>query len=193
MTQLIKRPPDRLDENAINAYAGMFVLKMMDLKPQDGGMVFPLALPSDLSPLQEVLHALSIEGHVEQNSRKQRWDLTKSGLAHLGRLIEEAEDLMDEFDDEELPAVIAELRSRNLDVMRARFLWGWFDGEFDDLAEFQRARGVKPVQELWAYYLTDDEFYTELAKDLTGDGPPADDDRDDRRDQRDQRGDDDDD
>ena len=185
MTQLIKRPPDRLDEDAIKAYAGMYLLKLMDLKPQDGGIVFPLVLPSDLSPLQDVLHELALEGHVEQNSRKQRWDLTKAGLSYLGRLIEEAEDLMDEFDDEELPAVVAELRSRNLDLMRARFLWGWFDGEFDDLVEFQRARGVKPVQDLWAYYLTDDEFYTELGKDLTDDGPAANDERDERRDQRD--------
>jgi len=50
--------------------------------------------------------------------------------------------------------------------MRARFLWGWYDGEFDDLLEFQRQRGVAEPQPLWAYYLTDDEFYAELARDL---------------------------
>ena len=84
----------------------------------------------------------------------------------LATLIDEATDLIDEFDDDELPEVVAELRRRNLDPLRARFLWGWYDGEFDDLLEFQRQRGVAEPQPLWAYYLTDDEFYAELARDL---------------------------
>ena len=100
------------------------------------------------------------------NHRKERWELTKDGLAYLGRLIDEAAALVDELDELEVPEAVAELRARNLDVLRARFLWGWYDGELDDLVEFQRARGVRPVQELWAYYLTDDEFYAELAKDF---------------------------
>ncbi len=166
MTQIVKHDAPLLDDRQILAYAGIYVLKMMDLEPKDGGMVFPLVLPSELSPLDEVLVELSLAGLVEQNRRKDRWDLTKEGLAHLGRLIEEAEDLMDEFDDDEMPEVVAELRRRNLDVFRARFLWGWFDGEFDDLVEFQRQRGVAEVQTLWAYYLTDEEFYVELARDL---------------------------
>jgi hypothetical protein len=165
-TELTRRPAPVIDDEQIKIYAGIYVLKKLDLEVRDGGMIFPLALPSDLTPLEEILHDLAVAGLVVMNHRKDRWDLTKAGIAYLAALIDEAEALIDEFDDDELPDVVAELRARNLDPLRARFLWGWFDGEFDDLTEFQRQRGVSPVQPLWAYYLTDDDFYAELAKDL---------------------------
>ena len=165
MTELVPSKPV-VDEDDIRTYAGIYVLKLMDLKPEDGGMTFPLVLPSELSPLDDILHDLAVAGLIEQHKRKDHWQLTKAGLAHLARLIEEAEELVDEFDDAEVAEVVAELRARNLDLMRARFLWGWFEGELDDLVEFQRQRGVRPVQTLWAYYLTDDELYAELAKDF---------------------------
>jgi len=165
-TDLVLSSPRVVDEEQLRAYAGIYVMKKLDLEPRDGGLVLPLVLPSDLTPLEEILHELTVAGRVEINHRKDRWELTKAGIAYLATLIDEAEALIEEFDDDELPDVVAELRRRNLDPLRARFLWGWFDGEFDDLAEFQRQRGVQPVQDLWAYYLTDDEFYAELAKDL---------------------------
>jgi hypothetical protein len=115
-----------VDDDEIRTYAGIYVMKMMDLKPADGGMVFELPLPHELSPLDEVLVELESRGLVEMHRRKDRWDLTKAGLAHLATLIDEATDLMDEFDDDELPEVVAELRARNLDPLRARFLWGWY-------------------------------------------------------------------
>lgn len=160
------RPGSPISEEEQRAYAGMFLLKKMDLKPADGGMVFPQVLPSELSPLEDILHELAVAELVVLNTRKQRWDLTKKGLAYLADLIDEAEALVEEFDDEELPDVIAELRARKLDVFRARFLWGWYDGELDDLVQWQQQRGVAPVETLWAYYLTSDELYGELARDL---------------------------
>lgn len=159
------RRPVLTDEDR-RAYAGIYLLKKMDLAPADGGMVFPVVLPSELSPLDEIFHELAVAELVSLNNRKNRWDLTKKGLAYLADLIDEAEALIDEFDDDELPDVIAELEARNLDVFRARFLWGWFDGEFDDLTVWQQQRGVTPVETLWAYYLVDDAFYAELARDL---------------------------
>ncbi|KAB2898098.1 MAG: hypothetical protein F9K40_11840 [Kofleriaceae bacterium] len=165
MNEIIVRPGP-LDEEARRAYAGIYLLKRMDLKPADGGIILPFVLPSDLTPLEEILVELAVEELVVVNRRKDRWELTRKGLDYLASLIDEAEALIDEFDDDELPDVIAELRARNLDVFRARFLWGWFDGEFDDLTLWQQQRGVTPVETLWAYYLLDDAFYAELAKDL---------------------------
>jgi hypothetical protein len=155
-----------MDEDERRRYVGMVLLKKLDLKPADGGMVFPLVLPSELSPLDDELRELAVAGLVEMNTRKDRWALTKKGIAYLGELIDEAEGLVDEFEDDELADVLAELEARNLDPFRARFLWGWYDGEFDDLTLFQERRGVRPVQTLWAYYLTSDEFFAELGKDL---------------------------
>jgi hypothetical protein len=157
-----------MDEEEKQFYAGLYLLKKLDLKAVDGGMELPVVLPSELSPLDEALQAMAVSDLLKINSKHGRWELTKTGLAHLAEHIDEAEQLIEEFDDEELPDVLAELERRNLDVFRARFLWGWFDGEFDDLVLFQRRRGVTPVETLWAFYLMSDEFYAELAKDLDG-------------------------
>jgi hypothetical protein len=164
MNELVRKSP--LDDADRLAYAGIWLLKKLDLKPADGGMVLPIGLPSELTPLDEVLMDLQVNGHVAPSKKKDKYEITKAGYAYIGALIDEAEALIDEFDDEELPDVIAELRRRNLDVFRARFLWGWYTGELDDLVVFQQRRGVKPVEQLWAYYLVSDDFYAQLALDL---------------------------
>ncbi|WP_437937263.1 hypothetical protein [Sorangium sp. So ce341] len=146
-------------------YAGIYVLKKMDLKPADGGMEFPLVLPSELSSLEDVLQELVNADLVEVNRRKARFEVTKKGLAYLGEIIDEAEALVDEFDDESLEDAVAELRRRNMDVLRARFLWGWYDGELDDLVLFQQRRGATPVEPWWADYLMSDAFYEALKSD----------------------------
>jgi hypothetical protein len=164
MTDLVRRPAGLpISEAQKLTYAGIWLLKKLDLKPKDGGLELPVGLPSELSPLDDVLMELQVAGYV---SSKKRYEITKAGLSYVGALIDEAEALVEEFDDEELPDVIAELRRRNLDVFRARFLWGWYTGEFDDLVVFQQRRGIEPVESLWAYYLVSDDFYVELAKEL---------------------------
>lgn len=147
-------------------YAGLYVLKKLDLKPADGGLTLPGVLPSELSPIDEVLQQLAVDGHVSLNTKKNRWDLTKQGIAYLGKVIDEAAALVDEFDEDEMEDVVAELKARRLDPLRARFVWGWYDGEFDDLVHWQEQRGVKPVEKLWAFYLMSDELWTELAAEV---------------------------
>ena len=145
-------------------YAGIWLLKQMDLDPKEGGMVIPIHLPPELTPLDEVLHELQVHGHVEIHRRKDRWEITKSGLEYLRRLYDEAEALIDEFEDAEVGDVVAALRARQLDVFRALFLWEWYTGELDDLVLLQQRRGAAEVETLWAYYLVSDEFYELLAQ-----------------------------
>ena len=164
--ELEHRPGCAITDDEKLTYAGLYVLKKMDLKPEDGGLVFPGVLPSELQPIDELLQQLAVAGRVELNMKKARWDLTKQGLAYLGEHIDEAADLVDEFDEQELPEVIAQLKGRNLDPYRARFLWGWYDGEFDDLVLYQERRGAKPVERLWAYYLMSDAFWNDLEREL---------------------------
>ena len=147
-------------------YAGIYVLKKMDLKPADGGIEMPIVLPSEMSPLEDVLQELVNADLVEVNRRKARFEITKKGLAYLGEIIDEAEALVDEFDDESLEDAVAELRGRNVDVLRARFLWGWYDGEFDDLIAFQQRRGISPVEKMWAYFLMGKGFWELLESDI---------------------------
>ena len=161
MTDLVRKPA--LDEADKLAYASIWLLKKMDLKPAEGGIVLPVGLPSELTPLDEVLMDLQVNGLVAPSKKKDRYEITKAGFAHIGALIDEAEALIDEFDDQEPEEMLAELQRRHLDPFRARFLWGWYQGELDDLVLFQQRRGVEPVEHSWADYLVSDAFYDNLA------------------------------
>jgi hypothetical protein len=149
-----------------HTYASLYLLKKLDLAPEEGGLELPVVLPSELSPLDETLQQLAVDGLTVINAKKNRYELTAQGIAYLGNVIDEAEALVDELDDYEVEDAIRELRARNLDVFRARFLWGWYEGEFDDLVLFQERRGVSPIERLWAFYLMSDAFWTELAREL---------------------------
>ncbi len=164
MTALQKQPP--ISEDQKQTFVGLWLLKKLDLDPKEGGMELPVVLPADLSPLDEPLQQLAVEDYVAINAKKGRYELTKKGIAYLGEVIDEATELVDDLDELELDEAIAELRARNLDLMRARFLWGWFEGELDDLVLFQERRGVNPVERMWAFYLTSDDFFRELARDF---------------------------
>ena len=157
-----------ISEDQKQTLVSLWILKKLDLEPKEGGMEFPVVLPSDLSPLDDYLQQLAVDDYVQINQKKGRYELTKKGIAYLGEVIDEAEDMVDELEELETDEAIAELRARNLDLMRARFLWGWFEGEFDDMVLFQERRGVQPVERMWAFYLTSDEFFRELAKDFAG-------------------------
>lgn len=158
---------NRLTEEQKHTYIALYLLKKLDLKAEDGGMEIPVVLPSELSPLDETLQQLAVDDLISINAKKGRYELTKQGIAYLGRTIDEAEEMVDELDDLEVHEAIEQLKERKYDLMRARFLWGWFEGEFDDLVAFQERRGVSPVERMWAFYLTGDEFWDEIARDFT--------------------------
>ena len=168
MTEISRPSGTTIDDDKKQTYAGLYLLKKMDLDKKDGGMEIPVVLPSELSPLDEVLQQMAVDDLVVINHKKQRWDLAPKGIDYLRNAIDEATDLLDEFDDAEVEEMVDELRSRNLDPFRARFLWGWYEGELDDLVLFQERRGVSPIERMWAFYLMSDEFYAELAKELNG-------------------------
>lgn len=156
-----------ISEEQKQTLVGLWLLKKLDLDPKDGGMQLPVVLPSELAPFDEILQALAVQGHIAINMKKARYELTKQGIAYLGQVIDEAQTLVDELDELETDEAVAELRARHYDLMRARFLWGWYEGEFDDLVAFQERRGVAQVERLWAFYLTSDDFFRELAKDFS--------------------------
>lgn len=149
-------------------YAGIYALKKMDLKPADGGVQIPVLLDAEYAPLEEVLEKLQLDGYAEIDRRSQCYRLTKRGVAYLGSLIDEAEGYVDEFDEREVADIVDEIRARNLDPLRVRFLWGWYQGEFDDVELFQRRRGFVEVEPEWPLFVTSDAFYENLELDLEG-------------------------
>ena len=164
-TALERIPP--VTEEQKQTYVGLWLLKKMDLDPKEGGMEFPVVLSGELGPLDEYLQQLAVDDYVQINAKKGRYELTKKGLGYLGEVIDEARDMIDELDELETEEAVAELRKNKVDLMRARFLWGWYEDEFEDMVLFQERRGVQPVERMWAFYLTSDEFFREIARDFS--------------------------
>ena len=165
MTNALERRSP-ISEDQKHTLVGLWIMKKMDLDAKEGGMEFPVVLPAELGPLDETLQQLAVEDYLKINPKKGRYELTPKAVTYLGEVIDEAEQMVAQLDDYEKDEAIEELRSRNLDLMRARFLWGWFEGEFDDLVLFQERRGSKPIERMWAFYLTGDDFWRELARDI---------------------------
>lgn len=171
----------RISEDHKQLYAEMIILKQMDLGPESGGLEIPRELPRELAPLQPLLEELRYKGLIDVVAKKrgalaalrgkpkeEHYALTQAGVEYIGRLIDEAEIYVNDLDELELSEIVAYAQERRLDPMRLRFLWGWYQGELDDLALFQERRSILPVERLWAYYLVSDDFWRELARDLEG-------------------------
>ncbi len=154
------------DSETKRRYASILLLKLLDLDPAEGGIEIPVAMPPQLYPIEELMHELAVAELVAIDAKKNRYKLTKQGLAHLTKLIEEAEDYIDELDRDDLDDPAAEARSRGYDAFRVRFLWGWYQGEFDDLVNFQERRGTSPIETDWAFYLMSDAFFATLQADV---------------------------
>lgn len=137
-------------------YVGLFVLKLMDIAESEGGMTIPLALPPELVPLRPAIDRLYAEGLITQSRWRGRWQITKLGLDVLGRTIDEAQGYIAEFDDLEVDEMINVLHESGLDPMRVRFLWGWVEGEFDDLV----------YEPGWAESLAEGAFFDDLEAEL---------------------------
>ncbi len=157
-----------ISEDQKQTLVSLWLLKKLDVDPKEGGLEIPVVVPSELSPFDEYLQQLAVEDYVTINAKKGRYDITKKGIAYLGQVIDEAQEMVDDLEELETEEAVEELQARNLDLMRARFLWGWYEGEFDDMILFQERRGVQPVERLWAFYLTSDAFFAEIAKDFGG-------------------------
>ncbi len=161
---LVRQKP--IDDETKHTYVGLWILRQLDIGPKQGGMEFPVVVDGQLTPLDEHLQQLAVDELIEIDVKSAKYKLTKKGIAYLGELLDEASDMVDELDELETDEAIRELEARGLDVLRARFLWGWFEGEFDDLVLWQERRGVVPVERLWGFYLTGDDFYRELANEI---------------------------
>jgi len=150
------------------AYVSLVVLKLLDLQPHDGGRSMPVVLPAELMAFEPVLERLAVEGLVEIDRKAGEYRLAQLGIDHLGVHIDEAEGYIEEFDDVEVSGMLAVLRRRSVDPMRVRFLWGWYQGEFDDPVLFQQRRGVPSVERDWAAYMQSNAFFAALVEDLEG-------------------------
>lgn len=155
-----------INERQKLTYAGIYVLKKLDVSAEDGGLKIPLTLPHELEPLDRTLEQLVLDGYVAMDKKKNQYLLTPAGIDHIGTLIDEAEHYIGEFDGMDTARMVPELKRRRIDPLRVRFLWGWYQGELDDLVLWQQRRGLAEIEDDWAAYLVGDDFWAELASEL---------------------------
>ncbi len=152
-----------VSEDQRTAYVSLFVLKLLDVDPEEG---VPVLLPPPLMAFEPVLERLAVEDMVQIDRKLGEYRLTPRGIETLGVHIDEAEGYIEAFDDLEVAQMLPLLRKRKVDPMRVRFLWGWYQGEFDDPVLFQQRRGVAVIERDWGAYVQSDAFFAALAEDL---------------------------
>jgi hypothetical protein len=116
-----------------STYEALYLLKKLDLAPEDG-LVLPVVLPSELSPLDETLQQLAVDDLIVINARKNRYRLTARG-SRTSAPRSTGRALVDEFDDHEVEDAIR--TSRAISMCSGRDSCGWYEGEFDDLVVFR--------------------------------------------------------
>lgn len=147
------------------SYAGMWILKMLDIGPANGGIKIEVPLASEHIMAEEVIDYLYNMGYIDIQTEKYSYAITDKGFHYIREIIAEAEAIIDEFIDVDTEEMIRIYQNRNLDIFRARFLWGLYDGEFDNVVQFQQKRGFREIERNWSIFITSDAFYKNLALD----------------------------
>ena len=155
-----------LTEQQKLTYAGMWLIKKMDIGPKQGGFDVEVPLEGEYKFAEQIIDKLYFDKYIEIDPKKAKYILTERGISYIGRIINEAEDLIETYEDYETYEMVEELEERNLDVFRARFLWGLYDGEFDDIIEFQEKRGFQHIEESWSAFIMSDDFFDNLILDI---------------------------
>ena len=147
-------------------YAGMLILKKLDpMAPPEARYDFNIPLEGLDQILEPVLDDLYNRGFVEIDTAKAKYVLTPKGDQYIQTLIDEAEWYISKYQEFEPKTRVAIMKNDGVNLLRARFLWGWYDGEFDDLEAFQEERGITPVRP-WQEFLVSKEFYDILFEDV---------------------------
>lgn len=148
-----------------HTFAGIYLLKKLDLPPEDGGVALSSTLAEDVSALAPVLEQLAQQGLVESAGDPPLYALTHAGLEHLDALMDEAEALAPTDAALQTDDAIHAHEHQGLRSLRERFLWSWYRGELDDLVGYQRARALEPLEASWARFLLSDALYDTLGLD----------------------------
>ena len=92
--------------------------------------------------------------------------LCQKGEQYIDSLVQEIESYMDKYEDFEPQTRINLMKRDQIDPLRARFLWGIYDGEFDDLVQWQaQAHSFKPFED-WRQLITSKDFYDFLFQEI---------------------------
>jgi len=103
----------------IMKYAGMYVIKKMDLTPADGGHIFEVPLQGLDEHLEPVLDNLMFNNLIFIDTNRVQYDLTKDGEQYVRSLIDEAEVYIDKYQEFEPTTRVNLMKRDKVNPLRA--------------------------------------------------------------------------
>ncbi|MDH5681585.1 MAG: hypothetical protein OEZ36_08360 [Spirochaetota bacterium] len=152
----------------IMKYAGMYILKRLDLPAEEGGHAFEVPLAGLDEHLEPILDDLMFHNLIEIDENAVRYALSDEGRGYVDKLIVEIEGYIDKYQEFEPTTRVNLMKRDRINPLRARFLWGLYDGEFDDFELWQENWEVPATEKLsdWRDVITKKEFYDMLFEDI---------------------------
>ena len=152
----------------IMKYAGMYILKKIDLPPDEGGHPFEVPLTGLDEHMEPILDDLMFHGLIDIDTVKTQYVLTADGTDYIHKLIDEIEGYINKYQDFEPTTRVNLMKRDRINPLRARFLWGLYDGEFDNFDQWQENWGITAENKIddWRDVITSKPFYDMLFEDI---------------------------
>ncbi|MDH4127567.1 MAG: hypothetical protein OEV44_02350 [Spirochaetota bacterium] len=152
----------------IMKYAGMYILKKMDIPPSEGGHIFSVPLEGLDVHLEAILDDIMFHNLIEIDSNSTCYKITDDGKEYINKLLDEIEGYIEKYQDFEPVTRVNLMKRDRVNPLRARFLWGLYDGEFDDFNQWQENWQIAENEKIndWREIITTKEFYDMLFEDI---------------------------
>lgn len=152
----------------IMKYAGLFILEKIDVGPNDGGHNFDVPLMGIDEQLEPILDDLLFHDLLDIDSENTCYTITDKGYKYIKDIIKEAENYLSKYQEFEPTTRVNLMKRDGVNPLRARFLWGLYDGEFIDIKQWQDDRGISLEEQVedWREFITKKEFYDILFEEI---------------------------
>lgn len=152
----------------IMKYAGLFILEKIDVGPEEGGHRFEVPLMGIDEHMEPILDDLMFHDLLDIDSENTCYTITDQGYKYIQDIIKEAENYLNKYQDFEPTTRVNLMKRDRINPLRARFLWGLYDGEFSDIKKWQDDRGIIPEEQVedWRDFITKKEFYDILFEEI---------------------------
>ncbi|GMT50338.1 MAG: hypothetical protein IEMM0008_1877 [bacterium] len=152
----------------IMKYSGLYILKKLDLPPEEGGHLFEVPLSGLDEHMEPILDDLFFHNLIDIDTDNARYALTQEGSEYIDKIVAEVEGYIDKYQEFDPATKVNLMRRDKVNPLRARFLWGLYDGEFDDFNEWQENWDIDPTQRKddWREVITSKDFYDMLFENI---------------------------
>ncbi len=163
--ELDKETNKKINLEIVN-YAGIYILKKMDISDDSGGHVFEVPLSGIDEHLEPVMDDLLFNDLVKIDTVNICYKISDKGRDYIDSLIDEIEGYIDRYEDFDPQAKVNLMKRDRVNPLRVRFLWGLYDGEFDDFNQWQDNLGITDKIKDWQTIIVKKEFYDILFEEI---------------------------